>query len=75
MSTPAPATRAPRVHRRVGGSTSLLAQGEIMAAQERVMVATSIEENLGAAESLFEVVEQACLALRAPLETAHAELR
>jgi hypothetical protein len=54
---------------------SLLAQGEIMAAQERVMVATSIEENLGAAESLFEVVEQACLALRAPLETAHAELR
>lgn len=28
MSAPAPATRAPRVHRRVGGSTSILAQGE-----------------------------------------------
>jgi hypothetical protein len=33
-----------------------------------------MEENLGAAESLFQVVERACLELRAPLEAAHAEL-
>jgi hypothetical protein len=53
---------------------SLLAQGEIAAAQERVLAARSIEENLGAAESLFQVVERACRTLRAPLEAALAEL-
>src|SRR6185503_12913505 len=53
---------------------SLLAQGEIASAQERVLAARSIEENLGAAESLFLVVERACRTLRAPLEAALAEL-
>ncbi len=54
---------------------SLLAQGEITSAQERVLSATTLEENLSAAESLFGVVQKACETLRAPLRSACAELR
>jgi hypothetical protein len=53
---------------------SLLAQGEIVAAQERVLAAQTLEDNLQAAERLFDVVEQACVRLRAPLDAARAEM-
>jgi len=53
---------------------SLIAQGEIVAAQERVVAARTLEENLAAAERLFDVVESACLRLREPLEAARSGL-
>ncbi len=53
---------------------SLIAQGEIVAAQQRAQEATSLEENLAAAEALFQVVERACRIVHAPLEAALAEL-
>jgi hypothetical protein len=53
---------------------SLLAQGEIVAAQERVTSAQSLADNLLAAGRLFDVVENACVRLRAPLEAARAEI-
>ncbi len=53
---------------------SLVAQGEIVAAQEEARVARSLEQNLAAARRLFAVVERAVRELRDPLREARSAL-
>ena len=54
---------------------SLVAQEEIVAAQERARLASDLAENLAAASSLFEVVERSARLLRDPLAGALSELK
>lgn len=49
---------------------SLIAQGDITAAQQRALEAKTLEENLAAAKTLFDVVERAGQVLRKPLAAA-----
>ncbi|MCZ6597991.1 MAG: hypothetical protein O7B99_10155, partial [Planctomycetota bacterium] len=53
---------------------SLMAQNDILKAQEQASAAKTLEENLEAARLLFSVVERAGDKLRAPLEKALDEL-
>ncbi|MEM7306855.1 MAG: 6-hydroxymethylpterin diphosphokinase MptE-like protein [Planctomycetota bacterium] len=54
---------------------SMLAPREILAAQERVQAARTLEQNLAAAQDLFELVERSGGTLHGPLAAALAELR
>lgn len=53
---------------------SLVAQGEIVAAQEEARLARTLEQNLAAARRLFSVVARAVRELRAPLRAARSAL-